>query len=394
MARTLILKAMTDPIRVLCAREFQNSIAQSVHKLLATQIDALDFGSEFIIHQRSIECISTGAEFIFEGLRFNVTKIKSMEGIDIAWVEEAQTVSETSWEILIPTIRRPGSEIWITFNPDLPEDATYRRFAVAPPADAIVVKINWYNNPWLPAELLAEKNALWRRDLAAYRNVWLGECRDQVTNPLWTKETLEAARQPSWTDEDDRRDLMTQLQRIVVAVDPSGCHGSDDKRSDEIGIVVAGIGHDGIARVLEDRSGRYSPEGWARECVAAYHFWNADRIVAEKNFGGALVAATIRAADASVPVREVDASRGKTVRAEPVAALYEQGRVRHVGYFAALERQMLLFSTDGYKGPNSPDRADAAVWALTELVLGSGTDGILEFHREQRGARKATEDFT
>ena len=384
MARALILKAMTEPIRVLCAREFQNSIAQSVHKLLASQIDALDFGSKFIVQQRSIECISTGSEFIFEGLRFNITKIKSMEGIDFCWVEEAQTVSETSWEILIPTIRRPGSEIWITFNPDLPEDATYRRFAVDPPPGAAVVKINWYDNPWLPGELLAEKNALWQRDLAAYRNVWLGECRDQVANPLWTKEMLEASREMAWTTEDDRQELLTSMRRIVVAVDPSGCHGPDDKRSDEIGIVVAGIGHDNIARILEDRSGRYSPQGWARECVAAYQSWRADRIVAEKNFGGALVAATIRTANAAVPVREVDASRGKIARAEPVAALYEQGRVRHIGYFAELERQMLLFSTTGYKGSNSPDRADAMVWALTELVVDSGTDGLLEFYREEQ----------
>ncbi len=387
MARALILRAMTDPIRVLCAREFQNSIAQSVHKLLASQIDALDFSSKFIIQRRSIECIGTGSEFIFEGLRFNITKIKSMEGIDIAWVEEAQTVSETSWEILIPTIRRPGSEIWITFNPDLPEDATYRRFAIDPPPGAIVVKINWYDNPWLPAELLAEKNALWARDLAAYRNIWLGECRDQVANPLWTKEIIEANREPVWLDEDERRALCETLQRVVVAVDPSGCHGPDDKRSDEIGILVAGIGHDGIARVLEDRSGRYSPTNWARECVTAYHRWQADRIVAEKNFGGALVAATIRAADQYVPVREVDASRGKTVRAEPVAALYEQGRVRHMGYFADLERQMLLFSTTGYKGPRSPDRADALVWALTDLFDG-GSDGLIQFYREERANKE------
>ena len=373
---------MTDPVRVLCAREFQNSIAQSVHKLLASQIDTLGFGSQFIIHQRSIECIATGSEFIFEGLHFNVTKIKSMEGVDIAWVEEAQTVSENSWEILIPTIRRPGSEIWITFNPDLPEDATYRRFAADPPPDAIVVKINWYDNPWLSGELLAEKNALWRRDLAAYRNVWLGECRDQVENPLWTKAMLEAARAPGWTGEEDRRLLCASLRRIVVAVDPSGCHSAEDKRSDEIGIVVAGIGHDGIARILEDRSGRYSPEGWARTCVTAYHHWNADRIVAEKNFGGALVAATIRAADAYVPVREVDASRGKIARAEPVAALYEQGRVRHVGYFAELERQMLQFSTTGYKGRalSRPCRCHG---------LGADRAGVGQYNRWRAGVSPA-----
>ncbi len=382
VARALIALAATRNVRVLCAREFQNSIEESVHKLLSVQIELLGLDSIFDIKQRSIVCIATGAEFIFEGIRLNVAKIKSMEGIDIAWVEEAQTTTEDSWSVLVPTIRKAGSEIWVTFNPDIQEDATYQRFVVHPQPGSIVVKINWHDNPWFPDELRAEMEALKARDYEAYLNVWEGECRSQVSNPLWTKETIEGCREKAWSTEDERKALIETFQRIVVAVDPSGCHGPDDKRSDEIGIVVGGLGHDGIARVLQDRSGRYSPEGWGREVGAAYRDWKADCIVAEKNFGGALVASTIRMTDQSLPVKEVNASKGKVARAEPVASLYSQGKVKHVGHMPELERQMLQFSTSGYKGAKSPDRADANTWMLSELMVTESTTGILDYYRE------------
>ena len=384
VARALLIQASNRRLRILCAREFQSSIEESVHKLLAGQIAELEMSDGYTIHRDTIVCKLTGSEFIFEGLRFNVAKIKSMEGIDIAWVEEAQTVREASWAVLVPTIRKAGSEIWVTYNPDNEHDATHQRFVMHPPPNAIVVNINGDDNPWFPEELKAEREALKARDYAAYLHIWRGQCRRQVANPLWTADILTAAREPAWTGEDERRALIDRFVRVVIGVDPSGCRGPDDQRSDEIGIVVAGLGHDGIARVIEDRSGRYSPEGWARECAAAWRRWQADRVVAERNFGGALVAATLRAAEPYVPVKEVDASRGKAARAEPVAALYELGRVRHVGHLAELERQMLLFSTTGYQGPRSPDRADAAVWALTELMLGEDTTGMLDFYREKR----------
>ena len=135
-----------------------------------------------------------------------------------------------------------------------------------------------------------------------------------------------------------------------MAVDPSGCSGPDDKRSDEIGIVVAGLGHDGIGRILEDRSGRYSPDGWGKEVISAFDRWKADRIVAEVNYGGAMVENTIRTARRHAPITIVQASRGKVARAEPVAALYEQAKVRHCGHFPELERQMYLFAASRLQG--------------------------------------------
>jgi PBSX family phage terminase large subunit len=359
---------MAKPLRILCAREFQNSLTDSVHRLLAEQIEQLHLGGFYTVRKSGITG-SNGTSFVFAGLRHHISKIKSLEGADIVWVEEGQTVSKHSFDVLIPTIRKPGSEIWVTFNPDLEEDDVWQRFVVWPLAGAIVQQMNWMDNPWFPAELRAEKDHLKMRDLDAYENVWEGRCRSHVVGALWTKEIVEANRQSRPETEEQREALLATLQSVVIAVDPSGCAGESDKRSDEIGIVAVGLGHDGIARILEDATGRYSPDGWARKALELFDRWKADRIVAEKNFGGAMVESTIRTARKTAPIKLLNASRGKVQRAEPVAALYAQGKVRHVGHFAELERQLCLFSTGGYVGPRSPDHADAAIWGLTELML-------------------------
>jgi phage terminase large subunit-like protein len=186
---------------------------------------------------------------------------------------------------------------------------------------------------------------------------------DEVENSLWTYDRLAAIRC-------DPLDL-PQLARVVVAVDPSGARGEEDKRSDEIGIVVVGLGVDGRAYVLEDLSCRMGPAGWARRAVEAYHRHQADAILGEFNFGGAMVEETIRTQDPLVRFVEVRASRGKHVRAEPIAALYEDkiDRVRHVGRLPDLEDQLCMFTTAGYSGERSPDRADALIWALSHLML-------------------------
>ena len=174
---------------------------------------------------------------------------------------------------------------------------------------------------------------------------------------LWTVSILDEKRTQSPPD----------LQRVIVAVDPSGTKG--DGNGDDIGIVVAGLGTDGRGYVLADRTCQLSPDGWARRAVAAYHEFRADRIVAERNFGGAMVEAVIRSTDKNVSYKEVTASRGKIARAEPVAALYEQGKISHVGSFLELEDQMCSMTASGYVGEGSPDRADALVWALSELMV-------------------------
>lgn len=164
-----------------------------------------------------------------------------------------------------------------------------------------------------------------------------------------------------------------ELTRVVVSVDPSGTAGQGDS-GDSIGIVVAGKGVDGRGYVLADYSCKLSPAGWGRRSVEAYHRYTANVLVAERNFGGAMVQHVISTVDKDVAYKEVTASRGKVARAEPVAALYEQGKISHIGSLPELEDQMCLMGPDGYVGEGSPDRADALVWALTELMLGDGFD--------------------
>lgn len=151
------------------------------------------------------------------------------------------------------------------------------------------------------------------------------------------------------------------MERVVVAIDPSGTAGGEDERSDDIGIIVAGKGRDEIVYILTDRTCKLSPAGGGRVAVNAYHEFRADRIVAERNYGGTMVQHVIRTTDPRAAYKEMSASRGKAVRAEPVSALYEQGLARHAGRFAELEDQMANFSTAGYLGDKSPDRADAMV---------------------------------
>jgi phage terminase large subunit len=191
VARALLLMGIKKPIRVLCARELQNSITDSVHALLADQIKALNLESIYEV-QNTVIYGKNGTEFLFAGLKHNVTKIKSFEGVDVCWVEEAQTVSKSSWDVLLPTIRKDDSEIWITFNPELDTDETYKRFVVIPPVNALVQKINWSDNPWFPQVLRDEKDDLKARDMDAYLNVWEGNTRQVLDGAVYAAELRKA----------------------------------------------------------------------------------------------------------------------------------------------------------------------------------------------------------
>ena len=188
----------------------------------------------------------------------------------------------------------------------------------------------------------------------------LGQWTEETEGALWTLEGLDRSRIASGRVPD--------LQRVVVAVDPSGSEGGSDATNDDIGIIVAGKGIDGRYYVLADYSCNLGPSGWARRVVQAYHDWSADLIVAETNFGGAMVKAVIKALDAELPFKAVTASRGKVARAEPISVLAQEGKVSHVGQHEDLEDQLCAMTPKGFIGEGSPDRADAMVWAITELA--------------------------
>jgi phage terminase large subunit len=191
VARALLLIGTTKTLRVLCAREMQTSIAQSVHKLLKDQITELGLEAFYEVQQYVIKG-ANGTEFTFHGLKHNIANIKSVEGTDICWVEEAQTVSKTSWDTLIPTIRKDGSEIWISFNPSLEADETYQRFVVKPPSNSIVKRINWSDNPWFPEVLKQEMEDLKVKDYDAYLTVWEGHCKQTLDGAIYANEVRAA----------------------------------------------------------------------------------------------------------------------------------------------------------------------------------------------------------
>ncbi|HTV33843.1 MAG TPA: phage terminase large subunit [Methylocella sp.] len=250
----------------------------------------------------------------------------------------------------------------------LKEPAKYQR-AFLNPSD------NAHN---LSREFLASLESLPEKQRKRF---YEGAYIDEIDDALWNYEVIESHRCAVEDIPEEKR------ASVVVALDPSGAAGHDDLGADEIGIIVAAKGTDGDCYILADLSCREAPLVWGRRAVAAFHKYRADCIVAESNFGGEMVRATIQAADRNLPVHLVAASRGKVVRAEPISLRYAQGQVHHAGRFGKLEEQLCGFSAGGYVGGGSPDHADAAIWALTHLFgVGDGT-GIIEFYR------RATEGF-
>jgi len=260
-------------------------------------------------------------------------------------------------------------------NPPNKSHWTYRRFILkqdpetrlplANPGDYASFQMN-------PVDNLANLSPEYLRSLESMsarlqKRFYRGEFADATPNQLFAEEDVD-----KWRVLDGR---LPDMVRIVVAVDPSGSGDVDNADNDAIGIAVAGLGTDGNAYLLEDATVKAGPATWGAVAVSAYERHAADVIVGEINYGGAMVEATIQTArreqgQRRAPYKAVSATRGKVVRAEPISALYEQGKVRHVGYFPELEDELAAFSTVGYTGERSPNRADALIWAITELFPG------------------------
>jgi phage terminase large subunit len=191
-ARALIILGASKPLRILCAREVQKSIKQSVHKLLSDQIQALGLGHFYEVLDTEIRG-KNGTEFSFSGLATHtVDSIKSYEGCDICWVEEAHAVSKRSWDVLIPTIRKEGSQIWVTLNPELETDETYQRFVANPPPDSMIVKMNYTDNPWFSDVLEQERVHCKLTDPKGYENIWEGKCLPAAAGAIYYDEVANA----------------------------------------------------------------------------------------------------------------------------------------------------------------------------------------------------------
>lgn len=352
----MVLNAASKPgFRGLCVREVQKSLEESAKRLIEDKIAAYGLAAEFEC-QRSKIVTPGGGVIAFAGMQDHTAEsIKSYEGFDVAWVEEAQTLSARSLELLRPTIRKPGSELWFTWNPRSASDPVDQFFrGPNPPGNAIIRKVNYDANPFFPAELEAERQHDRRANPDRYAHIWLGEYEPMAVGAIWDRQTLH----------EHRRSEAPDLERILVALDPAV---SSESGSDEHGIIVGGLGADRRGYVLADYTMKGAPRQWADRALAAYDRYEADAIVIERNQGGDMCREVLSAARPGVRIIEVTATRGKHVRAEPISALYHLGRVSHVGTFEELETQMCQMTAAGYEGSGSPDRCDALVWLMTEL---------------------------
>ena len=357
LATALLIEGAERPLRILCAREVQRSIKDSVKQLLDDKIEAMGIGSFYTSTRDEIKG-QNGTSFIFAGLgQMTAEQIKSMEGIDRVWVEESQTISARSLEILIPTIRKTGSELWFSWNPRHASDPVDDRFrGMTVPDRAIVRKVNFDENPFFPGELASEREFDRHQKPDRYAHIWLGEYEPTAIGAIWHRQTLHQ----------NRRNEAPDVERVVVSVDPAV---SSETGADEHGIIVCAMGADRRGYVLDDVSLTGTPRQWAERTIATYDRYEADAVVIEINQGGDMVRHTLESVRPGVKIIEVRATRGrgKHVRAEPISALYDLGQISHVGTFPELEDQMCRMTAAGYEGEGSPDRVDAMVWGFTEL---------------------------
>jgi phage terminase large subunit-like protein len=384
LVRNIIMRALkaANSRHVIFRHRF-NAVKASVMQDTFPKIMRLAYPSvKYSVNKTDgIATLSNGSELWFAGLddADRVEKILGMEFVtiyfnecsqiplasrDVAITRLAQQVTQTVQGVGTSMLR---PRVYYDCNPPSKAHWTYRLFiqkidpdtklALPNAGDYAFFKIN-------PADNSANVSADYLDTLkglsARLRKRFLdGEFGDATPGALFTDETIE-----KWRVVDG---VVPEFVRVVVAVDPSGSGDVDNADNDAIGIVVAGLGTDGIVYVLEDCTVKAGPAVWGRIATDAFDRHQADIVVGEVNYGGAMVNATIQTARPRTPFKQVTATRGKAVRAEPFSALYEQGKVRHAGQFLDLESELTSFNTNGYLGGGSPNRADALIWALAEL---------------------------
>lgn len=298
IAQLIVGRCLEAPERVLCCREVQKSMRDSVYRLICDEIERRKVGHEFEILEAEIRCLATGATIQFSGLLgHTVESIKSYEGITICWVEEASSVSARSWEILIPTVRAPGSQFFITFNPDLEDDAVWQMFKVHPPAEhrAHVIELNYWDNPWFDETELPEESAeLKRRNPVAWAHVYGGQLRSRngiIFRRQWAR----------WYNPDVPGETPTGM-RFYLASD----YAVSPEEGDYTVHVVFGVDHRGRAYLVDCWYGQTDPATWinaALDLVEKWNplFWFDEAGTIEKSVGGAIGTAMMERAAVGRP---------------------------------------------------------------------------------------------
>jgi len=357
-AAMAVSTAISNPgSRGVCIREVQKSLKDSAKLLIEDTLNAFNMGEEFNVQTAEVRTPGGGV-IVFNGMQDHTAQsIKSLEGFLWAWIEEAQTLSKYSLELLRPTLRKEESEIWASWNPRSANDPIdlLLNGETLPPR-SVVVNANYVDNQFFPQVLEEERAHDEVHSPDRYDHIWMGGYEPQALGAIWTRQTLHNTRLKE----------KPVLERILVGVDPAV---TDETDSNEHGITVCGRDERGHGYLIEDASMHGSPHAWASRAVSMFDKWEADAVVIEVNQGGDMCRHTLQTIRKGLPIIEVRATRGKHVRAEPISALYETGQIHHVGTYTELENQLCLFTPHGWEGPDrlSPDRAESAIWCFTSL---------------------------
>jgi PBSX family phage terminase large subunit len=325
------------------------------------KIEVMGVQSDFDITQNEIVNNKTGSKILFRGIKTSqgtaTANLKSISGVTCWVLDEAEElVDEDIFDRIDLSIRAKDipNKVILVMNPSYKSHWIYKRWMSGKMQDSTYIHTTYlHNRKNLSQSFLEQAHRVKKNNISRYNHLFLGEWLEDAEGLLWNKAMIDRC----------RINVKPEMTRIVVAVDPAATSNMD---SDETGITVQGKDANGKGYVLEDLSGKYTPNEWGAVIAQAVKNWKADCIVAEKNQGGDMVESVIRQHDKNTRVILVTATKGKYVRAEPIYSMYEQNKVFHVGNFPILEKQMISFNPD--KG-NSPDRADALVWGFTELLL-------------------------
>jgi PBSX family phage terminase large subunit len=324
------------------------------------KIEILGLINDFDISQSEIVNRRTGSRILFKGIKTSqgtaTANLKSIAGVTTWVLDEAEElIDEDVFDRIDLSIRAKDkpNRVILVMNPSYKTHFVYKRWFTQRRSDTTYIETTYLdNNQNLSQSFLDQAENTKKQNIHRYNHLFLGEWLDDADGLLWDRNILNRLRISD----------KPELKRTVVAIDPAGTANSE---SDETGIIVCGLDHIGNAYILEDLSGKYSPNDWAKVATQAFKNWNADCVVAEKNMGHDLVESVLRSTKFGGRIKLVNATKGKFVRAEPIYSLYEQSKVFHVGNFPLLESQMVSFNPDKGK---SPDRVDALVWGLTELT--------------------------
>lgn len=371
VARYLLIIGLRGNLLILCARELQISLADSVHKLLVDQIHLLGLSDYYEIQKAQIigkeGTQAAGTRFLFSGIK-NAKNLKSFEGVDVCWVEEAQAVSKESWEILIPTIRREGSEIWVTFNPEYDDDDTFVRFVKEPSDDVAISKVNWYDNPWFPAVLKAEAEKLKAKNISGYQHVWEGEC---ITSPEGAVYNLAWFGRYSTLPKSPPRTMIVHSWDTAYKADqhndPSCC---------TIWHVTPSAYY--LANVVH---GRWEYPDLRKKVFALADADKPDTILIEDKASGQSLVQELRRAS-RYPVIAIEPEGDKETRARVTSALIEAGKVllpQCGDWLHEYEREIMLFPPpEGSKVHD--DRVDSTSQFL-RWINRNGSTSYTEFLR-------------